>query len=132
MLSTQFSDRSIFLVEDDLNIRDTLTQVLLCEGYEIHSASSGLEALTYLRASEAPSLILLDLALTNIEGWEYMEKIKRIPKLTNVPIVIISGDVSNRSKALCKGAAAYLTKPLDIDLLLDTLCLITSTTSARV
>src|ERR1043166_66693 len=127
MLSPRGTAKSILIIDDDIDIRDLLTQIFVCEGYQVHTAANGWDGLRFLRnAKELPALILLDLKMPRMNGFQFIEKLKLYPDLTSIPVVVISGDNRNKQKEATLGAAAYLTKPIDFDLLLDTACLITS------
>jgi CheY-like chemotaxis protein len=121
MSSTQEPGRRILIVEDDFGIRDAMTQILGDEGYTVVGAGNGLEALSYLRAAQSPpALILLDLTLPVINGWQFMNAHKEDPKLAPIPVVVMSADSAIQQKVASMGATSYLQKPVEITLLLDT------------
>jgi CheY-like chemotaxis protein len=116
----------VLLVEDDLDIRETIGEVLEEEGYAVTLASSGLEALEHLRRSERlPSAILLDLMMPLMNGWQFRDEQKRNPDWASIPLVVTSAHVSTQDAARAMGAQGFLRKPLNIDELLSllaTLC----------
>jgi CheY-like chemotaxis protein len=109
----------ILLVEDDTAIRETIAELLCDEGYRVTSAANGAEALELLEASDAPSLILLDLMMPVMNGWELQRALHRDPRLSSIPVVVISAS-RDAEPRLPTDAAAFLAKPFDAGRLLDT------------
>ena len=111
----------ILIVDDDYNIRDALTQILEDEGYYVSSATNGLDAITQLRNnSDLPCLILLDLSMPIMNGWEFRDVQQQDPALARIPVVVLSADRSAQHKAASIHANGYLQKPVDITILIDT------------
>lgn len=110
-------DCPILIVEDDSDLRDMMSQLLTLEGYEPASAANGREALEYLREGHAPELILLDLMMPIMDGWEFRREQERDPDLARVPVVVLSALDEQRAGDL--RALAFLKKPLDFDRLLS-------------
>ena len=108
----------ILVVEDDFDIRDTMAQILEGEGYAVVGAAHGKEALEVLRAGATPSLILLDLMMPVMNGWEFREAQRADPALAPIPVVVISADAGIHEKATVIAADAYLKKPIQLDALL--------------
>src|SRR4051812_12376876 len=96
-----------------------LTIILEVEGYEVTSAGNGREALDRLGGGPRPDLILLDLMMPVMTGWEFLDQRKQDPRLAAIPVVILSAvsDVAPDLGSL--GAAACITKPIGEDRLLD-------------
>lgn len=111
--------RRILVVEDDLGIRQAVGRILKEEGYGIAVAENGREALDRLRAGERADLIILDLRMPVMDGWEFRAAQKNEPALANIPVIAISADGSAKAEAIA--AQAYLRKPLSMNLLLDTM-----------
>ena len=110
---------SILIVEDEAAIRYLITEILEDEGYRVVSVSNGLQALVYLRGyTELPRLILLDLGMPVMSGWEFREQQQRDRTLRGIPVIIMSAlpDLDRRAAAL--GVAGCLDKPIDINALL--------------
>jgi CheY-like chemotaxis protein len=93
-----------------------MSQLLTLEGYAPALAANGREALDYLRKQRAPELILLDLMMPVMDGWEFRQEQKRDPQIASVPVVVLSALDEPRSRPL--HADAFLKKPLDFDRLL--------------
>jgi CheY-like chemotaxis protein len=107
----------ILIVEDDADLRDMMAQLLLLEGFSAQAVGNGREALDYLREGDPPDLILLDLMMPVMDGWEFRRAQRRDPKVANVPVIVLSA--LDQSRVGDVGEVAFLKKPLDFDRLLD-------------
>jgi signal transduction histidine kinase len=107
----------ILLVEDDRSIRNALQGILEDEGYAVTTAENGRQALDQLRSSAAPKLIVLDLRMPVMDGWEFRAAQKSDPGLARIPVLAVSADGSAKAAAI--DAEAYLRKPLSTDALLN-------------
>lgn len=94
-----------------------MAQLLTLEGFGTQAVSNGQEALDYLTNSPLPDLILLDLMMPVMDGWEFRRRQKEQPALSSVPVVVLSA--LDRSRARDVDSAAFLKKPLDFDRLLE-------------
>ncbi len=110
----------VMIVEDDLAIREALTEILEDEGYRVEGAANGQEAIQMLRGNTPPCLILLDLMMPVMNGWQFRAEQKQDPMLAPVPVVIISADSDLRTKAMTLEAVDFLQKPIQLTRLLDT------------
>jgi two-component system, chemotaxis family, chemotaxis protein CheY len=113
-------ERFVLLVEDDADIRSTIADILSLEGYRVVTAKNGKEALQRLRDVPRPFLILLDLMMPDMNGWEFREKQLGCRELSSIPVVVLSGGGMIERATASLGAAEYLRKPVDIDRLLAT------------
>ena len=114
--------RPILIVDDELDVRTLLTEVLREEGYEVATAADGTEALDYLRAAPTlPCLIMLDLVMPNVDGWQFIEERSHDPGLARIPVVLISGQVAARETARSLGLASYIEKPIELATIRDML-----------
>jgi len=113
-------ERTVLLVDDDRAIRDTIGQLLEEEGYRVAVAANGLEALEHLREGDGgrPSLIVLDLMMPVMDGWQFREAQLRDPRLASIPVVVLTADGNTRQKGTRMGAAAALQKPIALERLL--------------
>jgi CheY-like chemotaxis protein len=108
----------ILIVEDEALIRALLTEILEDEGYRVVSVSNGLQALGYLRQHAHPRLILLDLGMPVMTGWEFRTEQQRHKTLREIPVIVMSALPDLDRKAAALGVAGCLNKPIDIDVLL--------------
>jgi CheY-like chemotaxis protein len=108
---------SILIVEDEHDIRAVLTEILEDEGYTVASVSNGLEALTFLQ-KHRPQLILLDLGMPVMTGWEFREQQRRDPTLADIPVILMSATPHLSQTAASLQAANCLDKPIEINALL--------------
>lgn len=110
----------ILLVEDNEMNRDMLSRRLARRGYEVTIALDGESGLA-LAASEAPDLILMDMSLPLLDGWEATRRLKASPATRNVPIIALTAHAmsSDRDKALEAGCDDYDTKPVELPRLLE-------------
>ena len=108
----------ILIVEDDASVREALAIFLEGEGYAVVEAGDGAEALARLRTNEPVGLILLDLMMPVMNGWEFRDAQTRDPRLASIPVVVITADNSAVQKAAHAGVAGFLLKPLEFPELL--------------
>lgn len=105
----------ILVVDDERDVHTLLADLLRAEGYDVVTATDGAEALEYLRAaSTLPCLILLDLVMPNVDGWQFIEERSHEPRLAGIPVVLISGQVAARETARSLGLASYIEKPIRV------------------
>jgi two-component system NtrC family sensor kinase len=107
----------ILVVEDDAGVRREATDVLEDAGYRVDQASDGLQALTRLGQSPRPNLILLDLMLPGLDGWQLRAAQLASPTLADIPVLVMSGDDSAQARAI--NADGYLPKPFEANDLLS-------------
>jgi len=102
--------RTALVVEDDFKSADLIRVQLEAEGFNVVHAASAEVALV-MAVQQPLSLITLDVMLPNMDGWEFLERIKHVPALSRIPVVIIS-IVADRNKGFALGAAAVMQKPI--------------------
>ena len=108
----------ILYIEDNPDNRLLIRRVLQAEGYEVLEAVDGQTGMQ--RAAEArPDLILMDINLPEIDGYEVTARLKQLPGLSRIPIIAVTANVmkGDREKTLAAGCDGYIQKPIDIDLL---------------
>ena len=108
--ATRPGDRIALVVEDDFKSADLIRVQLEAEGFTVLHAASA-EAALVLAMQQTVSLITLDIMLPNMDGWEFLGRLKQMPELKHVPVVIIS-IVADPSKGFALGAAAVMQKPI--------------------
>ena len=94
-----------------------MAQLLTLEGFVATTVANGREALEYLRQGDRPDIILLDLMMPVMDGWEFRRKQQSDPALATVPVVVLSA--LHHRRAADVDAVAFLKKPLDFDRLLE-------------
>jgi CheY-like chemotaxis protein len=109
----------VLVIDDDEDIRDIIAMALGRRGWQVATAANGLEALAILGHRAAPSLILLDLRMPGMSGGELMEALRTMPGLNSVPVVVMSGDASERMQARSMGARDFIAKPMELAELAD-------------
>ena len=109
---------SILVVDDDMLARTTAAQCVKRGGHTAAMADGGAAAMEMLQSDEY-DLVLLDLMMPDVDGFEVLRHIRETPKLSEIPVIVVSGSGGAESKAKCleMGASGYLSKPLDPALL---------------
>lgn len=110
------SKATIFIIEDEPSICEFLTRVLALEGYHTVVAHNGVQALEMLKTMDAPSLILLDVVMPEMNGTEFLKKIQADHMLVTIPVAIVSA--YDEPQDAPKQAKTFIKKPIDIDALL--------------
>jgi len=110
----------ILLVEDNEMNRDMLSRRLQRKGYEVAMAVDGEEGVA-MAASATPDLILMDMSLPVLNGWDATRRIKADPALARIPVIALTAHAmaSDREQALAAGCDSYETKPIDLPQLLE-------------
>jgi CheY-like chemotaxis protein len=110
----------ILVVEDDPDIRESVVEILEDEGHRVTSAGDGREALELLTSvSPPPDLILLDLMMPVMSGYQFREEQLKLPAFADIPVLVVTADVNARAKVESLNAAGFVQKPLKIQPLLD-------------
>jgi two-component system, cell cycle response regulator DivK len=104
--------KKVLIVEDDIDNRRIVTKVLSVEGYEVIEAADGVDAIAKARL-ERPDLILMDLALPNMDGWEATRRLKGDPDTQRIPVVALTAVAmrGDEEQARAAGCDDYLPKP---------------------
>jgi|KBSSwiStaDraftv2_1062776.scaffolds.fasta_scaffold183251_2 CheY-like chemotaxis protein len=108
---------NVLIVEDDEDLREMMAQILSLAGFNAATATNGREALEYLRRGDAPQLILLDLMMPVMDGWEFQRERRRDPNLADVPVVVLSA--LDEARAGEAATHEFMKKPLDFERLLQ-------------
>ena len=114
------STATILYIEDNFDNRLLVRRVLEIEGYRVIEAEDGIQALDHLR-SETPDLVIVDINLPDMDGYEVTTRLKQIPSMAKVPVIAMTANVmkGDREKTLAAGCDGYISKPIDIDTLPD-------------
>jgi DNA-binding response OmpR family regulator len=112
--------KRVLIVEDDPSVLRATSYILEKEGYEVQTAQNGLEGLKKAREN-SPDLLILDVMLPGIDGFEICHSLRGEPHTADLPIVMFSakGQQSDKETGMKMGADDYLTKPVDRTVLLD-------------
>jgi CheY-like chemotaxis protein len=112
----------VLVVEDEKDNMDLFCQILEYHGCRVLKAEDGREAIN-MTQSEVPDLILMDLSLPALDGWEATRTIKAIPHLAEIPIVALTAHamVGDRERALQAGCDGYISKPIEVTRFFDKL-----------
>ena len=103
----------VLVVDDDDDLRETLAALLAEEGYEVSRAANGVEALAAIDR-DRPDVVLLDLMMPVLDGWQTLKILQRSPEHSKLPVVVLSGAAS-------PGCCGYIPKPISLDRLLTLL-----------
>ena len=101
----------VLLVDDDEDVRDSLGDVIKLRGFSLQTASNGLEALQLLQNEGLPCVILLDLVMPVMDGWQFLTKLQALPELSSVPVVVISAHAASNPPT---GVDRILAKPIEL------------------
>ncbi len=106
----------VIIVDDDRDTREMLTLALELEGFEVGQAANGLRLISAMHV-DRPDVILLDVMMSWIDGFELCRAIKKNPTFADIPVIFISARKSAEDErtGLAAGAVAYFSKPIDMD-----------------
>ena len=108
------NSKNILLIEDEVDIRTILKEALEWEGYRVYTASNGKEGLEMLPEMPAPSLILVDLMMPVMNGWEFADALETYRAYADIPIVTLSAFSDPEKRIRVNGS---IKKPVDLDVL---------------
>ncbi len=118
-MTTASCNRTVLVVEDDRDVREAIAEVLADSRYVPLHAANGAEALERLRASPVrPCVILLDVMMPTMDGWQFRAEQQRDPSVRDIPVVVLSAHADAGAAAEKMAAAGYLTKPVALETLL--------------
>ncbi len=112
--------KKILIIEDDPSFSRAITHILEKESYDVISATNGMAGLRMAK-SENPDLLILDVMLPGLDGFEICNRLRQDPLTEKLPIIMLSakGQEIDKTTGLKVGASEYLTKPIDRTLLLE-------------
>jgi len=119
LVVTAPSEIDVLYIEDDEAFRASSCERLREEGFRVAEARNGAVALAYLNEGHRPSLVILDLLMPGMDGFEFMARLRNDPELTGIPVVVVSGVVQSGMLASPYGVVPHLSKPFEIDSLLS-------------
>jgi CheY-like chemotaxis protein len=109
----------VLVVEDDTDLLEAMVGLLQTAGYVAVGAANGHEALASLERAGPPCLILLDLMMPVMDGWQFRRRQLRDPTLATVPVIVCSAHDRVEDNKAALGVEHYVRKPLDLEALLD-------------
>ncbi len=109
----------ILLVDDDPDILDALGTLLEMGGVAVERAPSAFSALRELEAGLAPCLVLLDIRMPGMSGWDLYAWMRREPFTAGIPVAMISGENQDRAEAQAQGVLDVLRKPVEVERILE-------------
>jgi len=112
------ASKTILVVEDDREIRSALVELLRFEGYLVHAASDGQQALDQLRQGVRPHLIILDLMMPVKSGAQFREEQIQDPTISGIPVIVLSADSNIHKVSERMGIRHFLKKPVNLEDLL--------------
>jgi DNA-binding response OmpR family regulator len=109
--------RKVLLVEDDLDVRDTLQDLLEDEGFDVIPAANGKQAIDFLTLdrSGGADLVILDLMMPMVSGWEVLERMSEDDRLAHVPVIVLSAVTTHKPPR----AQRFVHKPFALETLVD-------------
>ena len=110
----------VLLVEDDVEIRELLTEMLVHAGFEVVTATNGSEGLARMK-SERPAVVILDLMMPVMDGWQMRARMLDDESLADIPVIVVSGTGDLRESAAGLKAERVFAKPVSWPTLLDAL-----------
>jgi CheY-like chemotaxis protein len=110
----------VLVVEDDPELLQAISEAIEAEGYEVRRARHGLDALGQLRSGRrAPDVILLDLMMPIMNGWQFRHAQRQDSDLAHIPVVVVSAKTDSAQHAAWLEADDYIQKPIALDRLLE-------------
>lgn len=109
--------KTILILEDEKDILQTLSELLKTEGYEVQTAQNGKEALAFLKTSSMPDLILLDMKMPVMNGWDFTKEFYRLYDHRS-PLLIMTAAADAEQRAKEVNASGFIGKPFDLEDLL--------------
>ena len=108
----------ILVVDDDPSVREAIAEVLRDERYVVATAANGLQAMDMLRAGLRPAVVLLDLWMPQLDGFEALQQMKKEAALADIPVIVITADHEAKREDLARDVDVVLRKPIDLNRLL--------------
>jgi two-component system, cell cycle response regulator DivK len=115
--------QKLLIIDDDERNIFALKAVLTAKGYQCNTATGGTQALEILKNDSAISVALVDMMMPDIDGYELMMLIRKMPSLQHVKLIAVTAQAmpGDKEKCMTAGADDYISKPVDVDVLLKTI-----------
>jgi CheY-like chemotaxis protein len=116
-----FEGKKVLIVDDDVRNVFALTSVLEANGMEVIFAENGKDGIDTLHANPDVDLVLMDIMMPEMDGYEAMSAVREIPEFKQLPIISLTAKAmkGDRERSIASGASDYITKPVDTDQLLS-------------
>lgn len=111
--------KKILIVEDDISIRELLVEILEDQGYQVSSSVNGSEGIKAIESS-LPDLILMDVMMPVMDGYQFRKELMLNPEWSHIPIVAMSAQEQTRKKLVDHGITNFINKPFELDHLIET------------
>lgn len=107
----------VLIIDDDNRNIFALTAVLKAKGYKCISAIGGEEGIELLKQDKEVAVVLMDMMMPGMDGYQAIAEINRLPELQNIPVIAVTAQamVGDRERCLEAGAVGYVSKPIDVD-----------------
>jgi CheY-like chemotaxis protein len=115
---TNVSEARILIIDDEAAVCDVMAMILEDAGYVVEKATGGLEALARIK-KKLPALVVLDLMMPNVSGWDVYQTLRAAKRTRKVPVVVVSADRDVLARARTLGANALISKPFQLEELLS-------------
>jgi CheY-like chemotaxis protein len=112
--SAEPSEADVLYIEDDDAFRTASCERLRAEGFRVTEAQDGAVALAFLNKGHRPALVILDLLMPGMDGFEFMARMRSDPDLLGIPVIVVSGVVQSGLLAGPHGIVPHLSKPFEI------------------
>lgn len=111
----------ILVVDDDIDMAWTIGEILTDAGYDVVNAGDGVQALREMRVTpDLPAMILLDMMMPNMDGWQLLAELRKDERLVSIPVVVMTAGRIDEQVARSLGGVGFLRKPFEISTLLET------------
>jgi CheY-like chemotaxis protein len=125
--------KNVLVVEDNSVEREGLSAILQQEGYNVIAAANGKEAIARWQGLPTPDVMLLDMMMSEGDGWQLLAPFRRDPTLASIPIIIMTGlEIASQEWSRSLGAAGLVRKPIDVPQLLEELARVLGTGMVRI
>ena len=116
-------DNKILIIDDDNRNIFALSAVLKAKGYQVVSSPSATDGIALLQKAPSIKVVLMDIMMPDMDGYEALAEIRKNNQLSGVPMIAVTAQAmqGDREKALAAGADAYVSKPVNVDILLQLL-----------
>ena len=109
----------ILLIDDDALLRDTVRQLLELDGHQVEEACDGAVGLSKLRQRTAVDLVITDMLMPQMDGYSFVQEIKRHDVLRNIPILVVTAKDEMQELFVAEGVSCFLVKPIKTEVFLE-------------